>query len=186
MKPTAAELGRQVRHALWAFTSRTSTRGTARDRTAISMVRSQYPATRGLFSDAALAAVLREPQANTCSWDAYRILATANDEQMPSPSPALQALLGSQCSRCRTYFEAQEVAQREHEHTAGLVAAGFRPEAAGRLRTPEQVDAYTRSLRSLENAKLPPRAPTGAIWSTNQRPKPPSYYRPGRPTGGRR
>jgi len=140
MQPTEAELGQQVRRALWDFTSRTSTRGTARDKTAVAMVRSQYPATRGLFSDAALAAVLREPQDGLCSWDAYRMLAAANGEDVPSPTPALEGLLGSRCSRCKTFFAAREVAERER----GLMAAGY-----GRYQRPTS---------------------TGFIWSAGQAP----------------
>jgi hypothetical protein len=133
MQPTPAELGAQVRKALLGFYGSTRTYGVARDRTGVAMARSQYPASREWFSDAALAAVLREPQAGTCSWDAYRMLAAADGEEMPSPSPALEGLLGSQCRRCKIFFAAREVAERER----GLMAAGYgryqRPAATGML-----------------------------------------------------
>src|SRR5215216_5918803 len=138
MAPTDFELGQQARRALWDFYGSTRTRGVVRDKTGVAMVRNQYPATRGLFSDAALAAVLREPQAGLCSWDAYRILAAANGEEIPAPTPALEGLLGSQCSRCRTYFEAREIAKREK----ALMAAGY-----GRYQRP---------------------APTGSLWADDQ------------------
>ena len=138
MQPTDAELGQQARRALWGFYGSTSTRGTARDKTGVAMVRNQFPKTRGLFSDAALTAVLREPQGGLCSWDAYRILAAANGEEMPSPTPALEGLLGSQCGRCKTFFEAREVTERERS----LMAAGY-----GRYQRP---------------------APTGSLWADDQ------------------
>jgi len=139
MAPTDFELGQQARRALWDFYGSTRTRGVVRDKTGVAMVRNQYPATRGLFSDAALAAVLREPQAGLCSWDAYRILAAANGEEIPAPTPALEGLLGSQCSRCRTYFEAREIAKREK----ALAASGYRrrvtgPQPTGRLWVDQQ------------------------------------------------
>lgn len=152
MQPTEAELGQRVRRALWDFTSSTSTRGTVRDKTAVGVIRGQYPATRGLFSDAALVAVLREPQAGTCSWNAYRILAAANGEDPPSPSPALHGLLGSQCGRCRTFFEAREVAKRER----ALIAAGYRrsqPAATGVL----WADDQPRPVTAAAGPQLPVR-----------------------------
>jgi hypothetical protein len=179
MQPTGPELGAQVRAALWRFYASTRTQGVARDRLGIAMVRSQFPATRGLFSDAALTAVLREPERGACSWDAYRDLAHERGEAPPVPSPALFGLLGSQCGGCRTHFAAQAVAERERPHVAALVAAGFKPEASGSLRSAKQVAAAKASLDSLTNAKLPPRA-TGAIWAAGKTPAP-SYYRRGRP-----
>jgi hypothetical protein len=179
MQPTGPELGAQARAALWRFFASTRTQGVARDRLGVATVRSQYPATRGLFSDAALAAVLREPGSGACSWDAYRDLAADYGEPPPVPSPDLFGLLGSQCGGCKTHFAAQAVAERERPHVAALVAAGFKPEASGSLRSAKQVAAAKVSLDSLTNAKLPPRA-TGAIWPAGKTP-PPSYYRPGRP-----
>jgi hypothetical protein len=116
MQPTEAEQGRQVRQALWAFTRRTSTLGAARDKAAVAMVRSQFHATHELFSDAALVAVLWEPQPGACSWDAYR-----KAEPTAAPTEGLYGLLGSMCSGCRVHFEALEVAERER----GLIAAGY-------------------------------------------------------------
>jgi len=139
MRPTEAELGAQIRKTLWDFTSRTSTRGAHRDKTAVGVIRGQYPASRELFSDAALVAVLREQQDNCCSWGAYRKEAADRGEDMPSPTPTLEGLLGSPCrSRCKVYFEAREIAERER----GLMAAGYRryqrPAPTGRLWVDQQ------------------------------------------------
>jgi hypothetical protein len=161
MQPTGPQLGAQARAALWRFSASTRTEGAARDRLGIATVRSQFPATRGLFSDAALAAVLRPPQPGRCSWDHYLKLARERGESPPVPSPELVGLLGRPCSSCRTHFAAQVVAAREDAHVASLVAAGYTP-----------ADAAYRRLGH-------PRA-TGAIWSAGKTPAP-SYYRPGRP-----
>jgi hypothetical protein len=165
MQPTGPELGAQARAALWRFYASTRTQGVARDRLGVATVRSQYPATRGLFSDAALAAVLREPESGTCSWDAYRKLATDYGEPPPVPSPDLFGLLGSQCGGCKTHFAAQVVAERERPHVAAVVAAGFRPSTAGHVRTAEQLARHQDALRAA--ARRPP-APTGMLWSADQ------------------
>jgi hypothetical protein len=179
MQPTGPELGAQVRAALWDFYGSTRTQGDARDRLGVAMVRNRFPATRELFSDAALTAVLREPGPGRCSWDHYRELARERGEPPLVPSPELFGLLGRQCGGCRTHFAAQAVAERERPYVAALVAAGFKPEASGSLRSAKQVAAAKVSLDSLTNAKLPPRA-TGVIWPASKTPAP-SYYRPGRP-----
>ena len=67
------------------------------------------------------------------------------------------AILGDGCTSCRVAWEAAAAAVRERPHVRQLVAAGFRPEAAANLRTPEQIADYTRRLRVLDRAKLPPR-----------------------------
>jgi hypothetical protein len=161
MQLTGPELGAKVRSLLWDFYGSTRTQGVARDRLGVATVRNRFPATRGLFSDTALMAVLREP-GKRCSWDHYRELAAERGEPPQVPSPELFGLLGSQCSGCKTYFAAQAVAERERAHVAALVAAGYSPEDA----------AYQRPGD--------PRA-TGAIWAAGRTPAPPSYYRPGRP-----
>jgi hypothetical protein len=161
MQPTGPELGAHIRTALWQFSASTRTQGTARDRAGVAMVRSQFPASRGVFSDAALAAVLRPPPQDRCAWDAYRELAHEGGEPPPVPSPDLFGLLGRQCGPCKTHFAAQVVADRERTHVASLTAAGIRPELSGVLRSPEQVARYQR----------------GAARKTPA----PSYYRPGRP-----
>jgi hypothetical protein len=89
-----------------------------------------------------------------------------------APSPALLGLLGSPCAQCRVAFEAAEVADREREHAAVLTAAGFKPEAAGRLRTPAEVAAYTASLRSW-SAASPPRLASSGRPGRNPPPSPP-------------
>ena len=153
MQPTAAELGAQIRSRLQNFTASTSTVGTARDKTAVAMVRAQYPASRDLFTDAQLVAVLREPQGRTCSWCAYRMACAAGGEPVADPTAGLRGLLGRMCSACRVHFEAKQIAKREH----ALVAAGVLT-AAGRR--PDRPSA------------------TGALWATAKpRSREPSYYR---------
>jgi hypothetical protein len=68
-------------------------------------------------------------------------------------------ILGPGCGGCQVAEAAADVLVREREHVRQLVAAGFKPEATRNLRTPEQVDDYTRRLRALNAAKLPPRRP---------------------------
>jgi hypothetical protein len=117
------ELAEQVRGALWKFASRTSARGVYRDRQALALVRSRYPAAAGVLPDAALCAVLREPGPGMCSWCAYRALAAAGNE--PTPTAPLRALLGKPCQkRCQPIFDAQRVAARER---AGMAAAASSP-----------------------------------------------------------
>ena len=124
MRPRSPEeLGRAARTALWKFASTTRLTGMSRDQAGVATIRSKFPGTRGLFSDQALAAVLREPQAGLCSWDALKVLTAAAGEPMPTaPTAALLALLGQPCSRCRISFEAGEVAERERR----LIASGIR------------------------------------------------------------
>jgi hypothetical protein len=199
---TDVELGRQVRAEIWRAGAATSLAGVRRDQYVLAAVRNRYPRAAAVFPECALAAVLRQPGPGTCSWDAARVLAAANSEPAPRPTPANYALLGSACSRCRNLWRAERVAARERDHAAQLAAAGFRPEAAGRLRTAEQVEAYQRALESLR--RRPP-VPTGLLWPTSggqgepvavtaalraatsrQRPPdPPYYYRrtPRRPAG---
>jgi hypothetical protein len=154
MQPTGPELGAQARAALWRFYAGTRTQGVARDRLGVATVRNQYPATRGLFSDAALMAVLREP-GRRCSWDYYRELAAEQGEPPPVPSPDLFGLLGRQCGGCKIHFAAQVVADRERESLARI---------AGGAPTPSAVAGLARARRTL--ARKTPE---------------PSYYRPGRP-----
>ena len=68
---TPAEYGAVARQALWRFAAQTRLTGAVRDQAAVAMVRSRFPKTRGVFTDAQLAAVLREP-GGRCSWDALR------------------------------------------------------------------------------------------------------------------
>jgi hypothetical protein len=115
------ELGEQARRALWRFSSTTALRGTQRDRAGVAFVRSHFPATRGMFTDDQLAAVLQEPPAGRCSWD--------NLEALPAkPTPELVGLLGRPCAHCRVGFEAAKVAARERPLYAA--AAQHRPTAA--------------------------------------------------------
>jgi hypothetical protein len=155
MQPTGPELGTQARAALWRFYASTRTQGVARDRLGVATVRNQYPATRGVFSDAALTAVLREPKPGHCSWDHYRDLAASSGEPPPVPSPELFGLLGSQCGGCRTHFAAQVVAERERQDLTRI---------AGGAPTPAAVAGLERARRTLAR-----RTPA------------PSYYTPGRP-----
>jgi hypothetical protein len=133
MQPTGPELGDQARASLWRFSAGTRTQGATRDRLGVATVRNQYPATKGLFSDAALMAVLRPPGRDRCSWDHYRKLAGDLGEPPPVPSPELFGLLGRQCRGCRTHYAAQVVAAREE----AFQAAGGRRLPNGRVRTPD-------------------------------------------------
>ena len=122
---TPEELGRAARAALNKFSVSTRLAGAARDRAGIALVRNNLPATKGLFTDAQLAAVLREidPTSRSCSWDALRRTAEAADEPMPTaPSPELVGLLGKPCRSCEVTFAAGDVAARERR----LIASGYR------------------------------------------------------------
>jgi len=159
---TDAELGVQVRQALWRFASNTRLRGTARDKAALATLKSRFPKAVSAFPESALLAVLREPQGGTCSWDAFRVLAASNGEPVPKPSAALTALLGRPCQRCKTAFEAADVAVRER----AMLAAASGPSPTGRI----------WAAGDKEAAALVASARAAA-----RRSAPPSHYRPGRP-----
>jgi hypothetical protein len=152
MQPTGPEVGAQARAALWRFAASTRTQGAARDRLGVGTVHNQFPASRGLFSDAALAAVLRPPESGRCSWDHYLELAREHGEEPPVPSPELHGLLGTQCGRCQTYFATQAVVAREE----ALQAAGYRRLGDGRVRYPDgTVRARRVGVRSATSAPAP-------------------------------
>jgi hypothetical protein len=162
---TDAELGEQVRNALWKFAGRTSLRGVARDRAAVALIRNRVPAAKGVFSDAQLAAVLREKADGSCSWCALRVLTAAGDEPMPDqPTPGLLALLGRPCARCRVDFDAGKVAARERR----LLASGYRRRVVG----PQPTGAIWPA------GKEPPGLTAAARAGARRKPDPPSYYRP--------
>jgi hypothetical protein len=84
-----AELGEQIRHALWKFAGRSRLPGVRRDQAAVALVRNRYPAARDVFSDQAIAAAIREVTDGTCHFCALRVLTAAADTAMPpSPPPA--------------------------------------------------------------------------------------------------
>ena len=157
-----AELGEQLRRALWSFASRTRLIGTRRDQAAITLIRNRYPASRGVFTDAQLAATIREVgDGAVCHWCALRVLTAAADEPMPDqPTPALVGLLGQPCARCKVAFAAGEVAERERR----LLAAGYRRRVVG----PQPTGA-------LWPAGQEPPGLTAAARQTARRPLPPFY-----------
>src|SRR5215211_852186 len=118
------ELGQQIRYALWKFASQTGLRGVRRDQAAITLVRNRYPASRGVFSDQAIAATIRQVgDSGACHWDALRVLTAAADEAMPTqPTSALLGLLGRPCARCRAAFAEAE----SYDHERRLLASGYR------------------------------------------------------------
>ena len=167
MRPdTAAELGQAVRRTVWQHAGRLSGSATSRDRQLIALVAERHPGAVETLGEPAITALLREPAPGLCAWDCARLLAAASGEPPPAPTTSRRALLGPQCTGCRIQVQVERAAAAERAHVAGLVAAGFRPEAAANLRTPEQVADYTRRLRGLENATLPPRP----------RPAAPAFY----------
>jgi hypothetical protein len=137
------ELGQQIRYALWKFASQTGLRGVRRDQAAITLVRNRYPASRGVFSDQAIAATIRQVgDSGACHWDALRVLTAAADEAMPTqPTSALLGLLGRPCARCRAAFAEAE----SYDHERRLLASGYRRRVTG----PQ---------------------PTGALWPAGQEP----------------
>jgi hypothetical protein len=96
-----------------------------------------------------------DPSRPMCHWCAAAVVRTPKPE-LPR-NEINRVALGTPCTDCEARWEQAEVEAREAAHIGQLVAAGFRPEAAKNLRTPEQVTDYTRQLRWLETAKLPPR-----------------------------
>lgn len=139
-----AEAGAQARYALWRFAGKTRLRGVRRDQAAISLVRNRFKAAR-VFTDAQLAAVLREPQDGACSWDALRVLTAAADEPMPTePTAGLVALLGQPCTRCKAAFAEGKVLERERR----LLASGLRRRVTG----PQPPSYYTPNPRRLPKA----------------------------------
>jgi len=162
MRPeTDVELAGVVRrHVLTAF-SQTSLTGDRRNKLLLAQVKNRWPTAVDTFGSDAIVAVAGRPP-DGCSWCVL--------DPMPTPTAALRALLGSMCKDCRVRADAQPIAEREAEHVNGLVAAGFRPQAAANLRTPDQVADYKRRLDSLSRAKIPLR-PTGRLWA-DQQPRP--------------
>jgi hypothetical protein len=168
---TDVELAGVVRqHVLTAF-SQTSLTGDRRDKLLLAQVRNRWPTAVDAFGERAIVAVAGRPP-DGCSWCVL--------DPMPTPTAALRRLLGAQCFDCRVRVDAQPIAQRETEHVNGLVAAGFRPQAAANLRTSEQIADYRRRLDALNRAKLPPRAATGVIRPAARKAPDPPYYRRGR------
>jgi hypothetical protein len=108
-------------------------------------------------------AVLREPAAGACSWDALRVLSAANDQPVPSPSAGLVALLGKPCQRCQTAFQADRVAARER---AMLAAASSGPAPTGVI-WPAGAEPAALVAAAREHAR--------------RKANPPAYYRRGRP-----
>jgi hypothetical protein len=88
---TDVELARQIRAAAWEAASRTDAVGAAKDRRVVALVSARYPKAVATFGATAIQALLRQPQGGAGSWDAYRILAAANGEPAPAPSPGLLA-----------------------------------------------------------------------------------------------
>ena len=114
--------------------------GVRRDQAGVRLVRNRYRHAR-IFTDAQLAAVLREPQDGRCSWVALRALCAAGDEPMPEqPTPGLVALLGRPCVRCEVRFTESESVAFEHR----VLAAGGRP--AGKPPAPSYYRPNPRRL----------------------------------------
>ena len=119
-----------------------------------------------------LRALTRPVPPDGCSWCTARLLSATSFGawEPPTDDDLYRAFLGSKCRRCRLAFEAAEVADRERQHTADLVAAGLTPAAVGRIRSPEQVRAQVAAVRRVEQAQPTRRgpAPTGVIWPAGQ------------------
>jgi hypothetical protein len=136
-------------------------------------LRTRVPMAAALLSKAAIAALTRPVPLGGCNWCVARFLSAASLGAWgePTDDDLHRAFLAGKCARCRVVFAAAAVADRERDHLDQLVAAGFRPVAAGRLRTTDQVAGYAAAIRQLEQAS-PHRgpAPTGAIWPAGQEP----------------
>jgi hypothetical protein len=142
-------LARAVKQTIWTA-GRTSMTGRQRDNYLVALVRNRHPAALSTFSELAIIAATRRPEPPACSWCALRALtAAALEEPDPTPTPALEALLGRQCGRCQHHYAVQEVAERERREGARLTAAG---------------------LRRPSMASPAPRAPYGPPASRNPRP----------------
>jgi hypothetical protein len=157
-----AEFGVQLRRAIWKAVSRTSTRGPARDKVILTMLRNQHPKAFKTFPETALLAAARELE-DTCSWCAFRQLAALAGEPPPRPSDGLYGLLGSACRRCRDVFDQAEATDQAR---ARLAAGGRRP--TGTL-WPASKGQPAEVTAALQAAGLQRRTPE------------PSYYRRGRP-----
>jgi predicted transcriptional regulator len=135
-------------------------------------LRPRVPMSAALLSRAAIGALTRPVPPDGCSWCTARLLSATSFGawEPPTDDDLYRAFLGSKCRRCRLAFEAAEVADRERQHTADLVAAGLTPAAAGRVRSPEQVRAQVAAVRRVEQAQPTRRgpAPTGVIWPAGQ------------------
>jgi hypothetical protein len=130
---------------------------------AVYTLRARTPAALAVLGRATVAGLTKPPPDRGCAWCVAAMHAALSFGADPPPelNDLTRAFLGTPCGRCRVALAAAAVAERERGHTAQLAAAGFRPVAAGRLRTPDQIAAYTASLRSL-TAATPPPAPARA------------------------
>jgi hypothetical protein len=128
-----AEAGEQLRHAIWKAASRSTS-----DKLLLASIRGRYPKGAAEFSDAALLAVTRELAGDRrCSWCHYRAEAASAGESLARPSPALNALLGSRCGRCRVEFGSQVVAERRKgEALAASLAPASDPPPKPAVRKP--------------------------------------------------
>jgi hypothetical protein len=127
MRPTTeTELGQEVRRTIHRHVGRLSGNTRSRDRQMVSLVAERHPGALDTLGKTPIAAAMRELGPGTCSWDSCRMLAAANDEPMPQPTPALLALLGTPCRKCQGDFQAAEIHQRER---AMLAAGQRRPNA---------------------------------------------------------
>ena len=168
MRPTDdAQLALAVKRTIWQA-GRTSMHGGRRDRYLLALIRTRHPAALTTFGEAGLLAATRRTAPGACPWCAFRAITAASLEPEAAPTPALHALLGGQCARCRTHYQAQQVAERERAWTGELTAVGFPPSSARRLRT------FTQAAEALTASALPPTGPRGR--PARRRSTAPSYY----------
>ena len=86
----------------------------------------------GLLGEAALTAAASHPVHACCRFGYARFLAIKLNEPTPKASPALDALLGKPCDRCRGEIAAEKAAQ---DVAAGRRSRAARPAAAPRTLT---------------------------------------------------
>jgi hypothetical protein len=167
-KRTPEDLAVQVRQ--WMLNEAPSTLvadGADRDTMVLGRVEGRFPGAKAAFGRGPILALTRNLEAGTCSWCAAAVIASGQ-EPLPDPAgPALQRLLGTPCRRCRVRHEMGQIVDRERGHLQQITAAGLRPAAASRARTPQQVQALAAAVKKLEKAR-PPVAPTGVLWAADQ------------------
>jgi hypothetical protein len=169
-KTTAADRASKIRAFLLnEIPGSTSAAGAHRDAMILARVEASFPGAVVAFGRSALLALTRSLEGGTCSWCAASLIA-AGQEPRPDPTnPAMQQLLGTPCRRCSVRHEMGKVAQRERSHLEQITAAGLRPAAAARARTPQQVAALAAAVKKTERAR-PPVAPTGFLWVAGKEP----------------
>jgi hypothetical protein len=147
-------------------------------------LRVHAPAALSVLPRVVVAALTKQPPSPGCHWCSVVVQTRLSfgAEREPAPDELLLKVLGNPCSRCRVRHAMAAAAADQRQHIDQVVAAGLRPQAAGRLRSPAQVRRHAAAVERLRQDP-PPMQATGFIWVGGKEPPasiahkvpPPSY-----------